>query len=98
MYYSERCLLRISDFEWDEANALHLQLAHGIEPDEAEEVFAVAPLIRRTKKGHYVVFGPTLGGRYLTIVFERKPKGGVRPITGWDMSRTEIRYYRKNRR
>ena len=91
MYDSERCLLRISDFEWDEGNALHLQLAHGIEPDEAEEVFAVAPLIRRTKKGHYVVFGPTLGGRYLTIVFERKPKGVVRPITGWDMSRAEIR-------
>ena len=98
MYDSERCLLRISDFEWDEGNALHLQLEHGIEPDEAEEVFAVAPLIRRTKKGHYVVFGPTLGGRYLTIVFERKPKGVVRPITGWDMSRAEIRYYRKNRR
>ena len=90
--------MRISDFEWDEGNALHLQLEHGIEPDEAEEVFAVAPLIRRTKKGHYVAFGPTLRGRYLTIVFERKLKGLVRPITGWDMSRAEIRYYRKNRR
>ena len=90
--------MRISDFEWDEGNALHLQLQHGIEPDEAEEVFVVAPLIRRTKRGHYVVFGSTFGGRYLTIVFERKPKGLVRPITGWDMSRAEIRYYRKNRR
>jgi uncharacterized DUF497 family protein len=97
MYYSERCFLRISDFEWDEGNALHLQLTHGIEPDEAEQVFAVAPLVRRTKKGHYVVFGPTLAGRYIAIVFESKPKGGVRPITGCDMSRAEIRYYRKNR-
>ena len=41
MYDSKRCVLRISDFEWDEGNALHLQLEHGIEPDEAEEVFAV---------------------------------------------------------
>jgi uncharacterized DUF497 family protein len=98
MYYFERCPLRISDFEWDDGNALHLQLAHGIEPDEAEQVFAVAPLIRRTKKGHYVVFGPTLGGRYLAIVFEHKSKGIVRPVKGWDMSRAEIRYYRKNRR
>ena len=89
--------MRISEFEWDEGNALHLQLGHGIEPNEAEEVFAVAPLIRRTKKGHYAAFGPTLGGRYLTIVCERKPKGVVRPITGWDMSRAEPRYYQKNR-
>jgi len=68
------------------------------EPEEAEQVFAVAPLIRRTKKGHFAAFGPTLGGRYLTIVFEHKPKGLVRPITGWDMSQAEIRCYRKNRR
>jgi len=90
--------LRISDFEWDDGNALHLQLSHGIEPYEAEQVFAVAPLVRRTKKGHYVVFGPTVGGRYIAIVFEHKPNGIVRPTTGWDMSRAEIRYYRKNRR
>ena len=97
MYDLERCLLRISDFEWDEGNTVHLQLRHGIEPEEAEEVFAVAPLIRRTKKGHYAAFGPTLGGRYLTIVFEHKLEGCVRPITGWDMSKAEIQYYRKNR-
>lgn len=90
--------MRISDFEWDEGNALHLQLRHGIEPDEAEEVLVVAPLVRRTKRGHYVAFGPTIAGRYLTIVFERKAKGVIRPITGWDMSRAEIRYYKKNRR
>jgi len=40
MYDSKGYLLQISDFEWDEGNALHLQLQHGIEPDEAEEVFA----------------------------------------------------------
>ena len=97
MYDLERCLLRISNFEWDEGNTVHLQLRHGIEPEEAEEVFAVAPLMHRTKKGHYAAFGPTLGGRYLTIVFEHKLEGCVRPITGWDMSKAEIRYYRKNR-
>ena len=90
--------MRISDFEWDEGNALHLELGHGIEPQEAEEVFANRPLFRRTKKGHYVAFGPTSAGRYLTVVFELKPKGIVRPITGWDMGRTEIQYYKKYRR
>ena len=87
--------MRINDFEWDDGNTLHLQLKHGIDPEEAEEVFVKRPLFRRTKKGHYAAFGPTFEGRYLTIVFELKPKGIARPITGWDMSRAEIRYYKK---
>ena len=90
--------MRISDFEWDEGNSLHLQLGHGIRPEEVEEVFANKPLFRRTKKGHYVAFGPTSEGRYLTIVFELKQRGKVRPITGWDMSRAEIRYYKRHGR
>jgi hypothetical protein len=90
--------LRISEFEWDEGNALHLELGHGIKPEEAEEVFVNRPLFRRTKKGHYVAFGPTTDGRYLTVVFELKTRGIVRPITGWDMRRAEIQYYKKHRR
>ena len=89
--------MRISDFEWDEGNALHLQLGHGIWPEEAEEVFANKPLFRKTKKGHYVVFGQTPEGRYLIVVFELKPGGIARAITGWDMDRAEIRYYKKHR-
>lgn len=90
--------MRISEFEWDEGNALHLELGHGIKPEEAEEVFVNRPLFRRTKKGHYVAFGPTTEGRYLTVVFELKTRGIVRPITGWDMRRAEIQYYKKHRR
>ena len=90
--------MRISDFEWDDGNSLHIQLGHGIRPEEAEEVFANNPIFRRTKKGHYTVFGPTSDGRYLVIVFELKPKGIARPITGWDMSQREMRYYKKRRR
>jgi uncharacterized DUF497 family protein len=89
--------VRISGFEWDEGNALHLQLGHGIEPEEAEEVFAKNPIFRKTKKGHYAVFGQTLDRRYLTIFFELKSWDIARPITGWDMGRTEIRYYKKYR-
>jgi uncharacterized DUF497 family protein len=89
--------LKISDFEWDEGNVIHLELGHGIEPEEVEEVFAQAPLFRRTKKGHYVALGPTGGGRYLTIVFELKKQGVIRPITGWDMRKAEIQYYRRQK-
>lgn len=90
-------MVRISDFEWDEGNALHIQLSHGIQPEEAEEVFANKPLFRKTKKGHYAVFGQTLEGRYLVVIFELKPGGITRPITGWDMGRAEIRYYKKQK-
>ena len=92
-----RVLLRIADFEWDEGNTLHLELRHGLTAEEAEEVFANRPLYRRTQKKHYVAFGPTFAGRYLTIVFEWREKGLVRVITGWDMKRTEIQYYRKHK-
>ena len=87
--------MRIVDFEWDEGNTLPLELGHGINPEEAEEVFANKPFFRKTKKGHCAVFGPTLNGRYLTIIFDLKPKGTVRPITGWDMSRAELRCHKK---
>lgn len=90
--------MRITDFEWDEDNSLHLQLRHGIDPEEAEEAFVHFPLFRRTKKGHYSVFGQTGAGRYLIMIFELKSGGIARPITGWDMRREEIRYYKRHRR
>lgn len=87
--------MKISGFEWDEGNALHIELRHGILPEEAEEVFAVRPLFRKTKRGHYLAMGPTIDGRYLTVVFELKKDRIVRVITGWDMKNAEKRYYRK---
>ena len=90
--------MRITDLEWDEGNILHLALGHGIEAEEAEEVFSVKPLFRKTRLGHYAVFGPTQSGRLLVIVFERKSAGAVRPITGWDMDTAERRYYQRNRK
>jgi uncharacterized DUF497 family protein len=90
--------VKISDFEWDEWNSQHIELGHGIEPEEAEEIFAEGPLFRKTKKGHYVALGPTLTGRYLIVVFEMKQRGVARVITGWDMDDAEKRYYLKNRR
>jgi len=87
--------VRISQFEWDDGNVLHLGLGHGIEPEEAEEVFAVSPLYRKTKRGRYAAFGRTRGGRLLVIVFQHKPRGLVRVITGWDMTTAERRYYQQ---
>jgi uncharacterized DUF497 family protein len=90
--------MRIADFEWDDGNVLHLALGHGIDTQEAEEVFAVSPCYKKTRGGHYVAFGPTQAGRLLVIVFERKPGATVRPITGWDMNDAERRYFERHRR
>ena len=90
--------MRISGFEWDEGNVVHVTLGHGIEPEEAEEVFAVSPVYRKTKRGHYAAFGPTRAGRLLVVVFEMKGKGLARVITGWDMDSAERRYYQQQRR
>jgi hypothetical protein len=77
--------VRISGFEWDEGIVVHVTLGHGIEPQEAEAVFAVAPVYRRTKRGHYAAF--TMEG-----------KGLARVMTGWDMESAEQRYYQQQRR
>jgi uncharacterized DUF497 family protein len=85
--------MKISGFEWDAGNILHITLGHGIEPEESEAVFAIAPIYRKTKRGHYVAFGRAASGRLLMIVFENKGGGVVRVITGWDMNEPERRYY-----
>lgn len=90
--------MRISAFEWDDGNILHLALGHGIEPEQAEEVFAGRPLYRKTRRGHYAAFGSTEAGRLLVIVFETKAGGTVRVITGWDMDQAERRYYQRSKR
>jgi uncharacterized DUF497 family protein len=89
--------VRISGFEWDDGNVVHLALGHGIEAEEAEEVFAVSPVYRKTKRGHNAAFGPTRVGRLLVVVFEVKGKGLVRVIIGWDMDSAERRYYQQQR-
>jgi hypothetical protein len=98
MHYRQDVDMRIAEFQWDDGNVLHLALAHGIEPEEAEEIFAVAPLFRRTKRGHYTVFGRTLSGRLLVLMFAFEAAGVARVITGWDMSPAEPRYYHRQRR
>jgi len=90
--------MRIIEFEWDEGNELHVGMGHGIDAEEAEEAFAVAPLFRKTKRGHYAVFGPTLAGRMLVVVFEYREGGVARVITGWDISSAERRCWNRSRR
>ena len=90
--------MKIREFEWNEGNVLHLELKHGVTPQEAEEIFAISPLFKKTRKGHYAVFGRTKSGRLLVVIFEKKSNRLARIITAWDMKRAEKRYYNQQKR
>jgi uncharacterized DUF497 family protein len=74
-----------SDFEYDfEKDKLS---EHGITYDEAVQCFSSDYEVRRNKsfRDRYQLIGRTLGGRYLKIIFQLKPRNVVRIITGWDV-------------
>jgi uncharacterized DUF497 family protein len=72
-----------TDFEYDfERDKLS---EHGVTFDEAVECFFSDFEIRRNKTFHdrYQLLGRTFGGRKLKPIFQMKPQGVVRIITGW---------------
>lgn len=74
-----------SDFEYDWEND---KLAvHAITFDEAMECFFSDFEVRRNKSyaDRYQLVGRTIGGRQLKIIFQLKPEGVVRIITGWEL-------------
>ncbi len=74
-----------TDFEYDfERDKL---AAHRITFDEAVQCFFSNFEVRRNKsyRDRYQLIGRTIGGRQLKIIFQLKPGGVVRIITGWDI-------------
>ncbi|MEW5899597.1 MAG: BrnT family toxin [Bacillota bacterium] len=86
--------MKVSRFEWDENNIGHIA-RHDVEPGEAEEVFANFPLYRKVKGNRLTACGQTDSGRYLFVVFERKPGNLICVVTARDMNLSERRYYRR---
>jgi len=74
-------------FEWDDENVEHIA-RHNVEIDEAEAVFDNRPMIARVQEGKYLAIGQTNEGRYLVVVFVRKP-GRTRVITAGNLSESE---------
>ena len=73
------------DFEYDfERDKL---AAHRITFEEAVQCFFSDFQVRRNKsyRDRYQLIGRTMGGRRLKIIFQLKPGGVVRIITGWDV-------------
>jgi uncharacterized DUF497 family protein len=74
-----------ADFEYDFEN--DKLAAHGVTFEEAVEAFFSEFRIRSNKKDQdrFRLFGRTIGGRPLEIVFQLKPGSVVRIITGWPL-------------
>ncbi len=85
--------MEIHRFKWDEDNIEHI-LNHGVTPEEIEEIaFEGVPYIRKGREGKRYLYGKTIGGRYLFVVYMFVGKGEVRVITARDMDAKEKRLY-----
>ncbi|MEK6682185.1 MAG: BrnT family toxin [Nitrospirota bacterium] len=74
-----------TDFEYDFDND---KLGnHRVTFEEAVECFFSDFEVRRNKtfKDRYQLYGKTIGGRKLKIIFQLKPGSVVRIITGWEI-------------
>ena len=89
--------MRRARFEWNEQNLEHIA-RHGVDRDEAEAVLDNQPLILRTADNKYLAYGQTDEGRYLLVVFIRKPGPLIRVISARDLTDTEKRRYRRRRK
>lgn len=83
---------RIREFDWDEENLRHIA-RHGVEPEEAEEVFLFRTYKRKTGSHRYLVLGRTGAGRRLMVVLERLPGAVARVVTARDMDGKERGLY-----
>lgn len=86
----------IKDFQWDVWNTNHIA-RHGVQPDEAEEVFYNEPVFRKGRGGTYTALGPTDGGRLLTVICAVRPGDVICVVTARDMDQKERRLYRRER-
>jgi uncharacterized DUF497 family protein len=65
--------LRIDRLQWDDWNREHIA-KHGVTPEEADEVLASEPVVRKTYKERYQLLGPTRSGRILSVIVGQDPE------------------------
>ncbi|HSE83510.1 MAG TPA: BrnT family toxin, partial [Thermodesulfobacteriota bacterium] len=87
--------VEIREFRWNEDIIAHIS-RHSVTPEEVEEVaFEGSPHIRRGKQGRRYLYGKTIGGRYLFVVYVLVGKGKAKVITARDMDYKEKSLYMK---
>lgn len=87
--------MKINYFGWNKNTIDHLA-RHGVTPEEVEEVaFNNSPYIRKGREGKRYLYGQTIGGRYLFIVYVLTGNGRAQAITARDMDTRERKLYLK---
>lgn len=72
---------------------------HGVGEDEVEDVLLYPGEELPGRNGTRVVIGQTAEGRYLKVVFVRKPeKGIILVVTAYDLSPSQLAAYKRRRR
>jgi uncharacterized protein len=90
-------------FDWDESNTQKNWERHSVTPEEAEEIFFLAPLVVRADLRHrgvemrYFALGHTNTGRLLFAAFTIR-RNLIRVISCRDMNRNEAEAYRIHER
>ncbi len=93
----------ITEVIWKDQFVEKLAQKHGVSVAEAEETLRATPHIRKVSKGKvkgenvYAAYGQTAAGRYLVVIYIRKPKGVLLPISARDMDDAERKYYEKQK-
>lgn len=88
----------IHELIWPEDRVDHIA-AHGVEPEEVEEVCFGQPLVLRARSEGmnpvYYVLGLTNAGRHLFCVVIRFPDGRGYPVTAREMTVNEKRRFQQ---
>lgn len=85
--------MEITLFRWD-ANTVEHIASHGVTTDEVEELaFDDRPYVRKSGHGRRYLYGQTLAGRYLFVVYVVAAQGIARAITARDMDDREKQLY-----
>jgi uncharacterized DUF497 family protein len=93
--------MKIVGFIWLEDIVEKLEAKHNVTPEEAEEVFAGRPEIKRMNRGHfrgedvYRALGQTEAGRYLVVFFIHKVTNEALVLSARDMDKKERKGYAK---
>jgi len=92
-----RLVVRLTGFDWDQANWRKSELKHGVAAAEAEEALLKDPLCQidprhSDDEQRYVALGETSEGRRLFISFTVR-RGRARVISARPMSRKERAIY-----
>ena len=85
--------MEIRGFQWNVEIVAHIS-RHGVTPEEIEEIaFEGSPYIRGGRQERRYLYGRTIGGRYLFVVYVLVGKGQAKVITARDMDTKEKRLY-----